>query len=168
MKKGAEKPYEVINLEKEYPGFKGECKWAVATDLSSDELFEKYGDELEKYNPVILLSMEHAQVFKSFNRNEKKHLRRMYRYHDPRGYIEGNELNQKAFTYIDYLALDTLIRIMIKCGFDRLTDAQRRRIRLRYQFKLTERQIAFVEGVSQVSVHESIRTGLEELRKYVI
>ncbi len=168
MKKGTEKPYEVINLEKEYPGFKGECKWAVATDLSSEELFARYGDELEKYNPVILLSTEHAQVFKSFNRNEKKNLRRMYRYHDPRGYIDGNELNQKAFSYIDYLALDTLIRIMIKCAFDRLTEAQRRRIRLRYKFKLTERQIAYVEGVSQAAVHYSIKSGLEVIRKYVI
>ena len=64
MRKGAEKPYEVINLEKEYPGFKGECKWAIATDLSSEELFVKYGDELEKYNPVILLSkLPYAQSY---------------------------------------------------------------------------------------------------------
>ena len=39
------KEYELISLEVEYPGIQGGCRWAVATDLSREELFQKYGEE---------------------------------------------------------------------------------------------------------------------------
>lgn len=33
---------KVINLSYEYPGYTGEEKWAIITDLTEEELIEKY------------------------------------------------------------------------------------------------------------------------------
>lgn len=81
------KDYELINLEVEYPGIQGGCRWAVATDLSREELFQKYGEVLEMYNPLLLITTEQAEVFKDFNHNEEKHKKRALRCHDPRSLV---------------------------------------------------------------------------------
>lgn len=163
--------YELISLEVEYPGIQGGCKWAVATDLSREELFQKYGKELSVYDPLLLISNEQAEVFKEYRRNEEKHKKRQYRCHDPRGYIEGNEQNQQASGYEGSLdsvaesATDYLMNLMVQLAIERLSETQQRRIRMYYGFDFTEREIALIEGVSQASVHESIQSALNELRR---
>lgn len=47
---------KVINLSYEYPGYTGDEKWAIITDLTEKELIEKYDEIISSYKPFILLS----------------------------------------------------------------------------------------------------------------
>ena len=64
---------KVINLEIEYEGFVGEERYAIITDLSEAELQTKYGKEIKKYEPFVILSREMGKVFTEYENNEKKH-----------------------------------------------------------------------------------------------
>ena len=162
------KEYELISLEVEYPGIQGGCRWAVATELSREELFQKYGEELEMYNPLLLITKEQAEAFKEFHRNDKKHEMREYRKHDGQGYKEGQEIYQGA----DFLHnISTIFNeehilsaYMIREALKQLSKKQRRRFKLYFYYGYSEKEIALLEGVSQQSVHESIQTGLDKMR----
>ena len=52
-------------------------------------LMDKYIEELRRYLPVIVLTVEQGNAFKAFHRNEKKHRMRMLRTYELNGYIEG-------------------------------------------------------------------------------
>ena len=163
------KDYELINLEVEYPGIQGGCRWAVATDLSYDELFQKYGEELAMYKPLLLISTEQAEVFKEYNRNEEKHKKRATRCHDPRGYIEGQEMYQAANQVLHEITAyadneDRFSAFMVRLALDNLSQKQQRRFRLFFFYGFTEDEIARIEGVAQPSIHESIQDGLNKLR----
>ena len=43
------KDCKLINLKYEYTGYIGQEKWAIVSELSEQELFEKYPDEVKKY-----------------------------------------------------------------------------------------------------------------------
>ncbi len=160
------KDYELINLEVEYPGIQGGCRWAVATDLSNEELFQKYGEELAMYKPLLLISTEQAQVFKDYNRNEEKHKKRELRCHDPRGYLEGYEWSQRAMNVISSgLEInDVLNAVYLKVAFRQLSRIQQIRLSLYFFLELTEEQIAELEGISQQAVHKSIASAINTMR----
>ena len=64
---------KVINLEIEYKGYIGEERYAIITDLSEDELNARYGKEIEKYKPFVILTKEMGEVFTEYENNEKKY-----------------------------------------------------------------------------------------------
>lgn len=45
---------KLINLKYEYQGYTGTEKWAVVSELSEKELFEKYPDVISRYTPCVL------------------------------------------------------------------------------------------------------------------
>ena len=67
---------KVINLKYEYEGYTGEEQWAVITELSEKELFEKYPDIISHYIPFVLLSVEQGKAVYEFRRNESKFYKR--------------------------------------------------------------------------------------------
>ena len=71
---------KVINLKYEYEGYTGEEQWAVITELSEKELFEKYPDIISRHIPFVLLSVEQGKAVYEFRRNESKFYKRsLYR-----------------------------------------------------------------------------------------
>ena len=42
-------------LEEEYPGWTGEEKWGIVTDLSEDALLEEYPKIMEALSPYLML-----------------------------------------------------------------------------------------------------------------
>ena len=77
--------YLVIDLVNEYGGassFVGKEKFAVATDLSEEELLEKYGQELEPYKPFVIITRKMYEAFRiNFNEDERER-KRDANYHD--------------------------------------------------------------------------------------
>ncbi|NCF00016.1 hypothetical protein [Emergencia sp. 1XD21-10] len=67
---------KVINLKYEYEGYIGVEQWAVITELSEKELFEKYPDIISRYIPFVLLSVEQGKAVYEFRRNESKFYKR--------------------------------------------------------------------------------------------
>ena len=70
------KDCKLINLKYEYTGYIGQEKWAIVSELSEQELFEKYPDEVKKYIPFVLLSVEQGKAIQAYNRNEDKYRKR--------------------------------------------------------------------------------------------
>ena len=70
---------KVINLSYEYPGYTGEEKWAIITDLTEEELSEKYEEIISSYRPFIILSSLFGSVRADFIRNEDKFSKRAKR-----------------------------------------------------------------------------------------
>lgn len=77
---------KVINLKYEYEGYTGQEQWAVITELSEKELFEKYPDIISHYIPFVLLSVEQGKVVYEFRRNESKFYKRSLNNEDAFGY----------------------------------------------------------------------------------
>lgn len=77
---------KVINLKYEYEGYTGEEQWAIITELSEKELFEKYPDIISCYIPFVLLSVEQGKAVYEFRRNESKFYKRSLNNEDAFGY----------------------------------------------------------------------------------
>lgn len=67
---------KVIKLEAEYAGYTGDEKYAVITDLSSDELEALYSKELNRFRPYIILTREMGEVIREYHRNNEKFAKR--------------------------------------------------------------------------------------------
>lgn len=82
---------KLINLKYEYVGYTGNEKWAIVTELSEKELFEKYPEEVGKYVPFVLLSVEQGMAIMEFRRNEDKFRKRRMKNEDAFGYDDLTE-----------------------------------------------------------------------------
>lgn len=163
------KEYELINLKFEYPGMKGGVTWAVISELSMDELMEKYGDELLKYSPVILLSVEQGEAFKEFHRNEHKHDMREARTKLPVNYNEELHEFLGLITTSNVTEDDAINKYdleLLRESIDSLTAVQQRRIKLYFFEGLTFREIAAREGVSTKNVYKSVQEAMKKIKKF--
>ena len=62
-----------------YPDFVGNEKYIIITNLSDEQLKDKFGAFLSIYTPCILLTMDMWAVYKDFHANEMKHTYRLHR-----------------------------------------------------------------------------------------
>lgn len=79
---------KVIKLGCEYPGYTGNEKYGIISDLSYEQITERYAPIVECYLPFVLLSKDMGEVFAEFNRNEDKFYKRMRR-DDVYGFEDG-------------------------------------------------------------------------------
>lgn len=63
---------EVINLKYEYDGYNGDISWAIISNLTEDEILEKYRSIIGDYMPFIILPSAFGEVRDEYRRNEKK------------------------------------------------------------------------------------------------
>ena len=162
--------YEIVNLGYEYPGMTGGVKWAVITDLSQQELEEKYGAELSGYRPFVIMTSDQGEAFHEYDRNENKHDMRRMRHHDFWGYEEGTtEYCNSVFSteepedaVIERIESELLIK-----AIDKLPEKQRRRCKLYFLLGMSEEEIAAFEGVSHQKVSVSLNKALVRLRKII-
>ena len=56
------KDCKLINLKYEYNGYTGDERWAIITELSVKELWEKYPLVIERYSPFVHLSIAQGEV----------------------------------------------------------------------------------------------------------
>ena len=79
---------KVIKLGCEYPGYTGKEKYGIISDLSYEQITERYAPIVGCYLPFVLLSKDMGDVFAEFNRNEDKFYKRMRR-DDVYGFEDG-------------------------------------------------------------------------------
>ena len=63
---------KIINLKYEYIGYKDDVQWAIVTELSEEEILQKYPEEIKPYVPFIRLSVSQGEVFEEGTRYENK------------------------------------------------------------------------------------------------
>jgi len=77
---------KLINLKYEYDGYIGTEKWAIVTELTEEELWDKYPDIIGRYIPFVLLSVSQGSVIDESHRNNDKYVKRAARTLDIYGY----------------------------------------------------------------------------------
>ena len=161
--------FKIHSLEKHYPGIKGNVKWAVATDLTEEELEISGGCELHSFKPYIIITPLQGEVFDEFDKLRKKLQMQDLRHTDMNAYEDGMEVNLRATDYIHGLSCeidsdDALDAYLIRVAMKQLPELLQRRMRLFFFQGFSETEIANIEGVSQPAVNYSIQSGIKQLR----
>ncbi len=163
----------VINLYYEYPNYTGEEKWAIITGLTETEFLSKYPKEAEKYTPFLLLTLEHGEIIRKFNRNEDKFKKRSKNNEDLFGYDESLiEYFHPEVATPDYWKEKMVqdereyIYKILHEAFKTLSSTQRKRLYENIVLKKSSRTIALEEGINYSSVDKSIESATKKIEKY--
>lgn len=176
-KKGQDgKKYKVINLKYEYEGYGGNEKWAIISELSEKELYGLYPDEMRRYSPFLLLSVEQGKAIADFKLNEDKYRKRSINNEDYFGYSEGLTENLHTEAIVsdfveqqeneEYCKMrEELKQRLFDQAIASLTEKQRRHLLLRYVEGKTSVEIAREEGISEQAVRKNTQTAIRKFGK---
>lgn len=176
-KKGQDgKKYKVINLKYEYEGYGENEKWAIISELSEKELYGLYPDEMRRYSPFLLLSVEQGKAIADFKLNEDKYRKRSINNEDYFGYSEGLTENLHTEAIVsdfveqqeneEYCKMrEELKQRLFDQAIASLTEKQRRHLLLRYVEGKTSVEIAREEGISEQAVRKNTQTAIRKFEK---
>lgn len=168
---------KLINLKYEYgKEYTGKEEWAVITELSEKELFEKYPEQIREFIPFILLSIEQGKAITEFNQNEDKFRKRSKNNGDAYGYdddlterfhpeaiepdfIEKQELDEYEFNH--YQKKMELIEKAVAS----LTEKQHKYLVARFVDGKSAREIAKEEGVAHQVIDRHLIAAIKKFEK---
>ena len=160
---------KIINLKHEYEGYKDEIQWAIITELTEEELYQKYPTEIQTYIPFIKLSISQGKVFEDSERYEAKHRMRAIR-HGHNFDITDEEFERHHHELLVCSVEDETIQQeetkKIKEALSTLSESQRNRIYKHYFLQMIYSEIAREEGVKHTSVKESIEVSIKKLKTF--
>lgn len=170
------KKYKVVNLKYEYEGYEENEKWAIISELSEKELFGLYPDEMRRYSPFILLSIEQGKVINDFNVNEDKHRKRSKNNEDYFGYSEGLTENLHIETIVpdfveqqeneEYCQMrEEQKHRLFDQAMASLTEKQRKYLLMRYMERKTSVEIARAEGIAEQVVRKHTQAAIRKFEK---
>lgn len=165
---------KVIDLSLEYPGYTGKENFAIASDLSEEEIWDKYPNIVVNVSPFILLSKEHGEVIRDYHREQERLIKSDKRHLDLYGYKEGRTEKYRddaIYGYVD--PLQEYLTEEIKADIERrvhkalgsLNSIQRRRLVKALIEKKSSREIAREEGVNYSTVDKSINAAIKKFIK---
>lgn len=167
---------KVINLKYEYEGYIGEKKWAVISELTEKELFEKYPDIISHYTPFVLLSVKQGEAVYEFKRNESKFYKRSLNNEDAFGYddeligvfhsevIVPDFVEQQITEEYEENRCQ-LKRNLMKKALSSLTEKQYKYLIARYVTNKSAREIAKEEGVSHQAIEKHLNAAVKKVKK---
>ena len=168
---------KLINLKYEYGnGYIGNEEWAIITELSENELFEKYPEQIKEYIPFILLSMEQGKAIAEFNQNEDKFRKRSKNNGDAYGYdddlterfhpeaiepdfVEKQELEEYELSHYQKKME------LIERAIDSLTEKQHKYLVAHFVEGKSAREIAKEEGVSHQVIDRHLIAAIKKFEK---
>lgn len=172
---------KIINLQYEYRGYTGNEKFAIISELSEKELFDKYPDIISSYTPFILLSVSHGKVINEYRRNDDKFKKREVRSYDAFGYDEGltehfhRELIESYESPLEMLEreetgyieerLRQLKLMKVQKTLSLMKPLQRERLLKSVERGLSSREIAKEEGVNYSAVDKSIKAAKKNFKR---
>ena len=173
---------KLINLRYEYTGYTGEERWAIITELSEKELWDKYPDVINRYVPFVLLSMAQGEVIDEAHRNDHKHEVRAKRTYDAYGYEDdiSEQFHKELITpFIDYFEMEEQQKIeeekelkrraeidKVRKVISMLPEIQKQRL---FKYVLEGKsfcQIAEEEGTYHSSVRKSVMAAEKNFKKF--
>lgn len=170
------KECKIINLRYEYEGYTGTEQWAVVSELSEMELFKKYPDEIKRYVPFVLLSVEQGEVIKEYSRIEDKHRKRQINNEDAFGYEEGmTEHFHSEVVVPDFLEQQELDEYysqreeekmwLFVEAISSLIEKQHKYLTMRYLKGMSARENASIEGVAHKVIDRHISAATKKIKK---
>lgn len=165
------KDCKVIDLKYEYTDYIGSVRWAVITDLTETEIFERYPEQINPYTPFIVLSPAFGEVRDEFMRSENKHRMRAARSVDAFCYDDELTAVFHPELVADTLEAEFLLKVEadeLWAAIEKLPEIQKRRLIKRYFRGMSSRAIAQEEGVNYSKIDKSIAAALNSLKKYFL
>lgn len=173
---------KLINLRYEYTGYTGTERWAIITELSENELLQKYPDVVGRYMPFVMLSVAQGNVIDEAHRNDDKYAKRSKRTIDSYEYDDNTSQQfhkELVMPYIDPIEAEEIqeleqlktiqrnLEIMkVREILAKLQPVQRQRL-IKYILEgKTVRQIATEEGTYHSSVSKSITAAIKNFKKF--
>lgn len=167
---------KVINLKYEYEGYIGEEQWAIVSELTEKELFEKYPDIVSHYIPFVLLSVEQGKAVYEFRRNESKFYKRSLNNEDAFGYddeligvfhsevVVPGFVEQQITEEYEENRYQLKMKLLDK-ALSSLTEKQYKYLIARYVANKSAREIAKEEGVSHQAIEKHLNTAIKKVKK---
>jgi len=160
---------EVIETKYEYPQYTGVEKWIIITDLTEEELNNKYAEQIAPLRPFIILSRSFGEVRDDYRRNEKKHYMRAVRNGHAFDFSEDTEEHHTEIAAgnleDEFLCKEEIEEL--RNAIQLLTPIQRERL-IKYFFEgKSSRTIAKEEGVNYSKVDKSIAAAIKNLKKFL-
>ncbi len=167
---------KLINLKYEYKEYTGIEKWAVVSELTEKELFEKYPDIVSRYIPFVLLSVKQGEAVYEFKRNESKFYKRSLNNEDAFGYddeligIFHSEVAVPDFVEQQITEEYEENRYLLKMklldkALSSLTEKQYKYLIARYVANKSAREIAKEEGVAHQVIDRHLNAAVKKIRK---
>lgn len=156
--------YKIINLKYEYPGYTGEEMYGIITDLSMQELEQRYAEQLISYCPYIVLPPSFEKIRKEYIRNDDKHRKRDIRHRNLFPFDDKTELHHPELIKEDF-AVSIVEKDRLVTAINSLSDIQRENILDRYFVGLSISEIAKKRNISFQAVSDSINKALRNLKK---
>ena len=149
------------------------CKYGISTILDSvEEMYDKYARQLEAYKPYVLLEQDMAVVMRIFERNERKHQKRVeeivYNYKSKSKGAKKLMLEAEYNTGLDFTVDEVLKNLKLdelRLALDELTEKQQSRVIRHYLLGYSLTEIASEDDCSVVAVHDSVNQGMDKLKK---
>lgn len=167
-----DKKYERFDLRIEYKNFVGDKPIVIISNLLLSQLIAQY-PKLNASEFQLYTSAEWNEIKKVFTAswsNDMKHKMRDIRHADMNGYQEGDTeqmfRNVETPNVVDEV-ISKLDKERLLSALNCLSENQKRRIILYYFQGLTYRQIAKIDGVSDMSVRESIAGAIKKIKKFL-
>ena len=174
--------FQAVNLITEYGQKLNGCKYAVASRYSKERLEELYAENLKKFSPFIYLTEDEYRPIRESNNNNSKFHQREINCHV--GYEYREEISESGHRCVSLLSdpdPDPLTAIIeredealkrrqiaaLPEAMAALTEKQRNRMIKYFYEEKTFRQIAEEEGTHVNSVFYSVRSGKEQIKKYL-
>jgi len=158
-------PYHAFDMKYEYPGYSGELRYAIATDMTEQELTQKFGEEIEAYRPFILITIEMGAAMVIYHNNDAAaHMR------ECRG-CESYYEDFQDFTYGEDSLWDELLSQMkdseLREHLNELSQIQARRAYKYIWERKTIEQIAQEESCSVSAAYKCINLALNKLYELI-
>lgn len=160
---------KLINLRYEYEGYMNEIQWAIVTELSEEELFQKYSEEIKPYSPFIRLSVSQGEVFEEGIRYENKNRMREKRC----GHVFDITDDDFGNYHPELIVTDTeeeLIRRdeakTLQTALNTLSKLNRERVYKFFFLGMNYSEIAREEGLCESSIRRSIENSVKKLKTF--
>lgn len=159
------KDCKILNMKKEYPGYIGEITWIVISDLTQEQIMERYPEEIKPYTPFIRMTREMHEPIADFERNRLKFYYRARNHGDAYGYEDSTFECYHPEMIADSFALDEYYDL--KCALAHLNETQRRRIIKRFYEDMSVIDIANEEHTTRQAVAKSITAARNNTKRFL-
>lgn len=159
--------FQIIDLKKEYRGYRDDTRYAIVTDLPEAVLHRDYEDIISEYCPFIILTVEMLNAMEeSFSNDERERWRDRY-LHDALS-LEAAMLLVDELSNPVRISESVFNMEIIIARMKELPNNAGVRMYKKYIIGFTSREIAKQEGTSFEEVRKSIFRAKPELRKVFI
>ena len=155
----------IVDLTQEYPGWTGEEQWAVVTNCSGSIIYDH--PEVQKHQPCIFMTSEQWEAIVVSLKNDEKFRTRDRRKHDLFGYEDCDIERDSSSTnpVLDEIVLREIKKCLVSAS-NIISDKQRQRLKMYLIDRYSLAEIASLEKVSTMSIHESIKAGIKIIKNY--